>query len=53
MHPQPAQQQRSHTAKANEKRTKKGKRKATVTGQPPPLGPDDYVRVVPVPKKQK
>lgn len=44
-------QQKSQVVKPGEKRSKRGKRKAAVIGEPPPLAPDDYVRQPPGPKK--
>ena len=45
-------QQKSRVVKAGEKRSKKGKRRIN-SGLPPPLAPDDYVKVVPVSKQSE
>ena len=44
--------QKSRVAKPGEKRSKKGKRRIN-SGVPPPLAPDDYVKVVPVSKQSE
>ena len=45
-------QQKSKVVKPGEKRSKKGKRRIN-SGLPPPLAPDDYVKVVPVSKQSE
>lgn len=49
----PPPQQKSRVVKAGEKRSKKGKRRMHAQVQPPTLGPDDYVAVIPVPKRSE
>ena len=48
----PQLQQKSRVVKPGEKRSKKGKRRIN-SGVPPPLAPDDYVKVVPVSKQSE
>ena len=45
-------QPRSRVVKPGDKRSKKGKRRID-SGAPPPLAPDDYVKVVPVSKRSE
>ena len=45
-------QQKSKVVRPGEKRSKKGKRRIN-SGLPPPLAPDDYVKVVPVSKQSE
>lgn len=45
-------QQKSKVVRPGEKRSKKGKRRNN-SGVPPPLAPDDYVKVVPVSKQSE